>query len=247
MKYFVAANWKCNPVRLQKAKKLFSNVEEETKKLKKTKIIIFPPFLYIPFYKKEKSGFEVGAQNLFFESGAYTGEISPLMLKDLGVGYALVGHSERRRYFNENGRILSLKINAALEAGLKVIFCIGETKEERDANKTKKILTKQLNEILPFIPKNKFSSLIIAYEPVWAIGAENPCSPEEGEKSLSYIRKIISSFCEKKMPVIYGGSINSRNVISFLEKTTFQGFLIGRASLNSKEFSKIIKIVEARK
>ena len=217
----IIANWKCNPKTLAEAKKLFNAV-------KNTKAVICPPFVYLPFLKYEF----LGAQDCHYEqSGAFTGEVSPKMLKDLGCKYVIIGHSERRIHFKETDEMINKKLKAALKVGLIPILCIGEKKGEN----VQKVISNQLKKDLANIPKKDLAKIIIAYEPVWAIGTGDFCKPEKAKKALNFIKN--------KLPnnkVLYGGSVNSKIAENYT-KIGFDGLLVGSASLNSKEFVKIIK------
>ncbi len=243
---YLIFNWKMNPVSLNKALKLFNNYLDElkTKKFKKWKIIIIPPFVYLADFAKIleendlKDKIFLGGQNCFWqESGAYTGEISPKMLKDLGVKYVLLGHSERRIYFKENAKIVSQKANLLRKENLKPIICWGEkSKKEKPAE--------YLESILKNIPK--FSEIFIAYEPIWAIGSGKPISKKEAEEKNKLAQKIVGKLKNKftKSFYLYGGSINSRNIKNYLDSNFIDGYLIGGASLKAKEIKNIFEIVK---
>ncbi len=212
MKPLIIANWKCNPDSLAKAKKLFQSIP------KKKEVIICPPSIYFPFGKKVN----LGSQNCFLKEGAFTGEISPKMLKKLKINYVILGHSERRQIFGETDELIKEKVKACLKEGLKVVLCIGEKKGQN----TISVLKKQLNSF----EKGVFA---IAYEPVWAIGTGKACSPEKAEKALEFIKQ------KTKTKVLYGGSVDSSNFKDYL-KAGFDGVLVGGASLKIKEFKKMI-------
>ena len=250
MKPLIVANWKCNPTITKDAEKLFDSVNKGVKGIKNAEVVICPPFIYLKELSSLKRSltpyFKTGAQNCFWENkGAYTGEISPLMLKDLGCQYVIIGHSERRKYFQETDEIVNKKIKAVLGSGLNIILCIGETEEEREQEKTEQVLHQEIVAGLNEVPVSKISQLSIAYEPIWAIGTSNACDVEEAQKTGLLIRKIISKTynlsVSKKMRILYGGSANSRNAKSYLKEAGFQGLLVGGASLDPKEFLKIIK------
>lgn len=225
MKPLVIANWKCNPPTLTKAKQLFNSVKKGIKNLKNTEVVICPPFLYILNLKSQNSNIELGAQDCFWEEkGAFTGEVSPKMLKDLGCKYVIIGHSERRRYFKETDEIINKKTKAVLKNGLKPILCIEKISQIKKG--TEGIIKKDLKKI------------ILAYEPVWAIGTGRACGISEAKKINLSIRKIL-----KRNVFLYGGSVNSQNARDFIKKAKFQGLLIGGASLNPKEFIAIVKAV----
>ena len=242
MKNLIVANWKMNPVKLKEAEKLFDSINRGVKGIKNTEVVICPPFIYLSGLG---SKIRLGAQNCFWENkGAYTGEISPSMLKDLGCQYVIIGHSERRKYFQETDEMINKKIKAVLNSDLSVILCVGETEEEREQDKTEQILHQQIVTGLINIPLAKTSQLVIAYEPIWAIGTGNACDSEEAQKTGLLIRKIVSKTynfaVSKKMRILYGGSVKSNNAASYLKEAGFQGLLVGGASLDPKEFLKII-------
>lgn len=240
MKPIIIANWKMNPQTAEEAEKLFDSIKKGVKKIKNAEVIICPPFVYLPLLK----GLAIGAQNIFFEEkGAYTGEISPKMLNDLKIDYVIIGHSERRKYFNETNESVNKKMKAALNFGLAPILCAGETEEERKGGKTEEVVEKQLKEGLSGI--SIFKRLIIAYEPVWAIGTGNPCNVEKAKKVGLFIRKILADIysleVSRQTPILYGGSVNSNNSASYVGEAGMNGFLVGGASLNAKEFIKIVE------
>lgn len=235
-KKLIIGNWKMNPNSLQEAKNLFNSIKEGIKNVK-SEVVICPPFVYLPAIAEGNSGLALGAQNIFWEEkGAFTGEISAEMLKDLGVEYVIIGHSERRK-LGETDELINKKIKEALDDNLKVIFCIGETQDDRNKGKKSEILEKQikigLNEVK--ITEN----LIIAYEPVWAIGTGNNCGVEETKESIEFIKKIVPN-----IKTLYGGSVKSENSGDYIKKTEADGLLVGGASLDSEEFIKIVKSVE---
>ena len=248
MKPLIVANWKCNPTTLKKARRLFNLVKRGAEKIKRVETVICPPFVFLPDRKKQMAAIKLGGQNCFWEKGgSYTGEISPEMLRDLGCKYVIIGHSERRRYFNETDEIVNKKLRAALKAKLSPIFCIGETKTEREKGKTESVLKRQIVSGLKKIPAAKASKIAVAYEPIWAIGTGNPCDIEEAQKMGLLIRKIISNIYSRavsaKIRILYGGSVNSKNGAGYIKEAGMQGLLVGGASLNAKEFIRIIKSV----
>lgn len=217
MKYIIA-NLKMNPDSVKKAEKYFKFLDKRIRT--KNKVIVCVPFVFLNFKVKK---FNLGAQDCFWEDkGPYTGEISPLMLKDLGVKYVIIGHSERRA-LGEAEEIIERKLRAALKVGLTPILCIGEKKGES----AKEIIDKQLKPL---------KGLIIAYEPVWAISTSGGgfCSPEKAKEIMEYIRTKTDNL------VIYGGSVDSSDIHSYL-KVGFDGALVGGASLDPKEFIKIVE------
>lgn len=222
-KKLIVANWKMNPGTWQEAEELFNSVKE-------TSAVICPPFIYLSGFASYEN---LGAQDCFYEEkGAYTGEISVAMLKDLGCKYIIVGHSERRKYFNETDGEVNKKVKAVLEAGLIPIVCIGETEEERENNKTEEVLEKEIKEGLDGV---NFSKIVIAYEPIWAIGTGNACDVEEAQKMKEVIQKMTS----KDAKILYGGSANADNADGYLNQANFDGLLVGGASLKPDEFKRI--------
>jgi len=222
MKHLIVANWKCNPNNLVKAKKLFSVVKKGIGAVKGVEVVVCPPFVYL----SKLSGLTLGAQNCFWEDeGAFTGEISPFMLKDIGCKYVIIGHSERRRYFKETCAMVNKKLKAALANNLKPILCIDSIN--------------QVKRGLKGISKKEIKKIVIAYEPIFAIGTGKACSITRAKKMNFSIRKILG----ETAAILYGGSVSSKNANDFITKAGFQGLLIGGASLNHKEFVKIIKKV----
>lgn len=215
------------------------------------KVFVLPDFLNIPqaseIFKNTK--IYLGAQDLFWEDyGPYTGAISPLMLKDFGCTYIFIGHSERRRYFNENDQILNKKVHACYRTGLTPIILIGETEEERNYGLADITIEKQIRIILHDLPYDFLKNIIIMYEPVWAIGKADAATPEIIEYSHQFIRKTLSRIYDKNlgenMRVIYGGSVNLSNAAEILKIKGVDGLGVTRASLNPHEFAKIIRFAE---
>lgn len=242
MKKFIIGNWKCNPKSLAQAKELLGSVKQEIKDIKDAdkEIVICPPFVFLSELlsdflndKVQVSNIKFGAQNCFWAEGAFTGEISTSMLKDLEVEYVIIGHSERRQIFEETDEMVNKKIKAALEIGLKVILCIGETNGERKQGKTDDVLLQQLEVGLAGI---SLDNLLIAYEPIWAIGTGNACEPQDAEK----VRLLIEQEIGENTPILYGGSVKSHNVAGYM-KAGYDGVLVGGASLKVDEFVKIVK------
>ena len=242
MKKLIVANWKMNPQNLLEAKRLFNCVKfwskRNSKILKNIEVVICPPFVYLePLSKllKSKTKIKLGAQNFFWEEkGAFTGEISPKMLKNLRVDYVIVGHSERRKILGETNEMINKKIKIAQKLKLKPILCIGETFRERKEGRTFEVLKNQIKRAIKNLDNKSLKRLILAYEPIWAIGTKNPCQPEEAKKILLFLQKFIPS------PILYGGSVNSENAENYI-KSGFNGLLVGGASLNQEEFIGIIK------
>ena len=237
---FVIGNWKMNG--LKSSMNIYEGVNKHmlsNKKSNDLNVVICPPFTLINLFSSKKtSKIMIGAQDTHEkESGAYTGSISSQMLSDLGAGYVIIGHSERRQYFGENVKLLADKIIAAQKADLKVIFCIGELKNE--IKNRKSVLRKQLKSL----PKKlNYKNIIIAYEPVWAIGTGLIPSFDEINSIHLSIRDILKYDLKfsKNVSILYGGSVNPKNASNILSLENVDGALVGGASLNSKDFSNII-------
>ncbi|MFA5095583.1 MAG: triose-phosphate isomerase [Candidatus Paceibacterota bacterium] len=245
----VIGNWKMNPLSFKEAEKLFTDIAKSVSSIKKTEIVVCPPVLYLEKLKKFSRKISLGAQNAFWgDTGAHTGEISAEMLYNIGVRYVILGHSERR-VAGESNSDVNKKVKASIGAGLYPILCVGEN--IRDENhEYLNFVKNQTEECLKGISKNSISKVIIAYEPVWAIGkGAFPATPEEFREMNIFIKKILSDkFGVKeasKIKIIYGGSVDEKNAEGFIKEGQADGFLPGRASLNSKKFSQIIKICEA--
>lgn len=223
MKKFVVANWKCNPTTLNQAKNLFNSIIKGLGVVKNTKVIICPPFVYLEELSRLKKRIKLGAQNCCFKGkGAFTGEVSPSMLKNLGCEYVILGHSERRKYFYETNSLINKKLKSALEKGLKPVLCIENTS--------------QIKQCLKGVLKQK---VIIAYEPVWAIGTGKTLSPAQAKLFNAKIKKLVVG----GTIVLYGGSVNAKNVKGFI-KSGFDGVLVGGASLKPERFISIVKSVD---
>ncbi len=243
-KLIIVANWKCNPRDPEEAKSLFAS-QKKLGSLEKIEVVICPPLIYLP-KMKATGGIKLGAQDCFWEEkGAFTGEVSAVMLSQLGCEYVIVGHSERRRHFNETDEMINKKLKAVLSAGLKPILCVGEIGEERVAGKTKEVFKKQLEGALRDVSEIDFpiSRLLIAYEPVWAIGTGNACNPEMAQASSFLLREILRGVLgirdEEKTTLLYGGSVNAENAKSYID-VGFSGLLVGGASLKPEEFRQIV-------
>ncbi|MGQ9619187.1 MAG: triose-phosphate isomerase [Candidatus Aminicenantia bacterium] len=246
-KPFIAGNWKMN-TGIKEGVELAKKLKEGVKDSSKAEIVIIPPFTHLFPIKSELEGtrIKIGAQNLHWEEkGAYTGEISSFMLKELGCSYVIVGHSERRRYFGETDEIVNKKAKSTILHSLSPIICIGETLEEREKGITFKVVEKQLNVALKNFNKEEILKSVIAYEPVWAIGTGRNATPEQAEDVHSFIRKLLSSTYGIEISIcaiiIYGGSVTVENAYSLLKMKNVDGFLVGGASLKEESFIGIIE------
>jgi len=245
MKHLVIANWKANPSTLAEAKKLFLSIKRGLGKRTKAEVVICPPFVYLSALQSKNSPIVLGAQNVFWQEGAFTGEVSARMLKSLACKYVIIGHSERRA-MGETNEMVNRKIKAAVSAKLFPILCIGESKEQKKAGETKEVLEKQLSTALKNISKLKVqnSKLTIAYEPIWAIGTGNACDTDTAMTIKLLIRKILANIYNRATAqntrILYGGSVNSSIVEDYIKESIIDGVLVGGASLNPKEFIAIL-------
>lgn len=251
-KPIIIANWKMNPSSDKDAAVLFSRVRKGIAGIKKADVVICPPFVYFAALFNIVRGRstalgKLGAQDIFWEeSGAFTGEISAGMVKKAGATYAIIGHSERRRNLGETDEMVNKKIKAALRSGIVPIVCVGEWMREVPGV-IPEIVETQVRAALAGLTAGEFKNGVIAYEPVWAIGTGTPETPEGATKAAMIIRKIVREMLgpdsEKKVRVIYGGSVNAENAASFIARNMrgMEGLLVGGASLKADEFVKIVK------
>jgi len=247
-KKIVAGNWKMNKT-FTEAEELITEIADslDEMELVNTTVILCPPAPYLELATDiaQDAAFKVGAQNVYScDSGAFTGEISPMMLKALEVDYCIVGHSERRKYFNETNLFLAGKVDALLKQEIIPIFCCGEILSEREAGQHFVVVRKQLEESAFHLSSDAFKKLVIAYEPVWAIGTGVNASPEQAQEMHAFIRGLIhdkyGDTLAKDISILYGGSCNAQNARQLFSKQDVDGGLIGGASLKSVEFLQIV-------
>ncbi len=245
----LVANWKMHFVRAQ-AFEYVRVFKERVQTVRKTELVLAPPFTLLETVGRELQGTQIklAAQNLFSErEGAFTGEISPIMLKDLGCSYVIVGHSERRRLFGETDELIKKKLRAALDAELAPILCVGESLAERGAGRTHTVLETQIRKALAELALPE--DFIIAYEPVWAIGTGVNAKPEEAEASTLFIRELVARLSHKeiarKIRVLYGGSVKPANFEDFLRQPNIDGALVGGASLDPEAFAHMAQMAES--
>lgn len=247
----VAGNWKMNN-NLDETKKLIKGIKKNIKNLplKNTRVIVAPTYvnLITAVKRAKKSKIEVVAQNMHqATSGAFTGEISADMLQEIGVTTVILGHSERRSYFGETDEILAKKVNTALENEMEVIFCFGEQLEDRKSENHFKVVENQLKNALFHLEASAFENIILAYEPVWAIGTGETASPEQAQEMHAFIRKVLSDKYNENtalgVSVLYGGSVKPANAKEIFSKPDVDGGLIGGASLKPDDFTEIIKAI----
>ena len=250
-KTIVAGNWKMSKT-VEEANEFFQGISDWEKNYNhNSQILIFPPNLYIQTALEilKENDINIGVQNIYYKDfGAYTGEISPKMILSIGCDYSLVGHSERRNIFHETDEEVNLKVKSLISNGVNVVMCIGETEEEREAGKTEKVLERQLNYGLKDILPPDMKNVILAYEPVWAIGTGKTATPEIAEQAHKFIRDWISQKFGGKIAdeisILYGGSIKVSNIRELIAQEDIDGGLIGGASLKLEDFIEIIKISE---
>ena len=211
-------------------------------------VVVCPPFVCLDAVRKEAAGsnIKLGAQNVHFEkSGAYTGEVSADMLLAMGVEYVIIGHSERRQYFGETDCTVNKRAKAALAAGLKPIICVGESLEEREKGVTNELVGMQTKLALQGIPAEEVDKVVIAYEPIWAIGTGKTATAAEANETIGAIRKAIAQVygeeVASKVRIQYGGSMNPKNASELMAQSEIDGGLIGGASLKAEDFSKVVK------
>jgi triosephosphate isomerase len=242
-KPLIAGNWKMNTT-LEEAKSLVRAILDELDGRDGVEIVLCPPFISLATVKELlNASVELGAQNMYFEgNGAYTGEISPAMLTGL-CDFVILGHSERRQYFFETDEVVNKKVKKAFESGLKPIICVGESLADNEAGKTEQLITNQVKAALAGIsPTNE---LVIAYEPIWAIGTGRAATGKQANATIRLIRNIVAGLWTKEtaeaVRILYGGSVTGSNIAEFIVEPDIDGALVGGASLKSSEFVSIVK------
>lgn len=244
-KPIIAGNWKMNKTAAE-AKEFIEQLRPLIKKPECEVVICAPFTALMPLRKLLKgTGIKLGAQNVHFaKSGAYTGEISADMLKELKVEYVIIGHSERRQYFNETDATVNLRTKAAIAENIKAIVCVGETLVERENNKTEEVLYTQIINGFKDFTAQDFKKIVIAYEPVWAIGTGKTATAKDADETIAYIRKVIAKqfgrAIANNLRIQYGGSMNVLNVKELMKMENIDGGLIGGASLKAEDFAKIV-------
>ena len=241
----IAGNWKMNKTNAE-AVEMLTELKGLVKDVKDVKIIIGAPFTALSDAVKAVEGSQIGiaAENVYPKaSGAYTGEVSPVMLKSIGVKYVILGHSERRDYFKESNEFINEKVKAVLENGMTPILCIGEHLEDREAGRTAKVTEKQIREGLAGITPEQAKNIIVAYEPVWAIGTGKTATPEVAQETHKQIREVLRDMfgtVAEEMIIQYGGSMKPGNAPELLAQPDIDGGLIGGASLEAASFAEIV-------
>ena len=244
-KKVIAGNWKMNML----PNEAIAFIEQITPMVKDTEneVILCVPYidLFYSLLSAQKTNIKIGAQNMHWEEkGAYTGEVSGQMLKSIGVEYVIIGHSERRQYFAETDETVNKKVKAALSNGLKPIICVGETLEQREQGKAEEIITKQTMLALEGLAKEQMENVVLAYEPIWAIGTGKTATSEDANNSIKSIRNKVAELygqeVAEKITILYGGSVKADNAKELFSTTDIDGGLVGGASLKVEEFSKIV-------
>ena len=251
-KPIIAANWKMNHT-VHEADSFLDTFFLEVEEEHDAEIVIIPAFTALAKVGERvvnAQSIKTGAQNMYFErSGAFTGEISAGMLRELYVRYVVIGHSERRAVFGETDELIQKKVKAAHEATLKPILCVGETLPEREADQVETVLKKQLSEDLAGLSNKEIIDTVIAYEPVWAIGTGKTATPEQAQEAHAFIRKTIGELSDNatadKVRIQYGGSVKPANAESILKQPDVDGALVGGASLDARDFAAIVKAAGA--
>lgn len=247
-KKLIAANWKMNKGLVQ-SQQFAEELKQyfEKYKLTDTEVVLCPPFTSLDAVNKKIAGTQIklGAQNMYFETiGAYTGEISAGMLKSCGCEYVILGHSERRQYFNETNAVINKKVLKALDEGLKPIVCVGENLQEHEDKLTESVIDEQITVCLSHVSEEGIANVTIAYEPVWAIGTGKNATPHQAESVHNFLRKKLKKMynddVSKNTKIIYGGSVTPENAKELFTPQTVNGGLIGGASLEAEKFIKII-------
>lgn len=242
-KVMIAGNWKMNKTVAGSLNFLdgLKNKEDEN-----TRVVLCPPFLSLQALKEKAEGVEICAQNMHFEeSGAFTGEVSASMLKEIGITMTLLGHSERREYFGETDEVVRKKVNKAMEEDMEIILCVGEVLEEREENRHEEVVKQQLLENLKDVKEEQLKNITIAYEPVWAIGTGKTASAEDAEEMCGFIRGVIkenfSEDASEQILILYGGSVKPENIKELLGMDNIDGALVGGASLKPESFDQLVR------
>ena len=243
-KPIIAGNWKMHKT-IAEALEFVSDIKDRVNN-EKVEAVICAPFTLLKDLKEATKGtsIKIGAQNMHFEEkGAFTGEISPLMLKELDMDYVIIGHSERRQYFNETNETVNKKVLKALEVGIDPILCVGETLEEREAGNTKDICKVQVEKALENVSKEDIAKVVIAYEPIWAIGTGKTATSEDANDVIAYIRQVVANLYKdlaNEVRIQYGGSVKPSNVGEIMNQSDIDGALVGGASLEANDYIQLV-------
>ena len=243
-KPIIAGNWKMHKTIAESLE--FVNDIKDKLNNDKVEAVICAPFTLLKDLKEATKGtnIKIGAQNMHFEEmGAFTGEISPLMLKELDMDYVVIGHSERRQYFNETNETVNKKVLKALDVEINPILCVGETLEEREAGNTKNVCKVQVEKALENVSKEDLAKVVVAYEPVWAIGTGKTATSEDANDVIAYIREVIANLygeLANEVRIQYGGSVKPSNVAEIMRQSDIDGALVGGASLQANDYVELV-------
>ena len=248
MKKLIVGNWKMNPVEVEDAKDIVKAVKRASGKLKRSQVVVCPPFVYTSLFSKTKGGnFFLGAQNANHEmSGSFTGEVSYSMLYQLGVRFVIVGHSERRK-MGETDELVNRKVKSVVNSGMSAIICVGESTRDHNGDYLE-LIKKQIHTALTDVPKKILNQAVIAYEPIWAIGSTQAMGPRDLHEKSIYIKKVLNDMfgiASDDIRIIYGGAVDSVNAENLIQEGNVSGFLVGRQSLVPKDFVEIMKAVDS--
>ena len=241
----MAGNWKMYKTR-EATRRFFAAFLPQVQEVEDRDIVICPPFTDLPeaLAATAGSGVRVGAQTMHYAAeGAFTGEVAPPMLVDLGVPYVILGHSERRQYYNEDDTALAKKVRVALDAGLLPVLCVGETLDEREAGRTEQKVGGQLDADLAEIAAAELPRVAVAYEPIWAIGTGRTATPEQAQETVAFVRaRLAARFTTSaEARILYGGSVKASNIDTLMAQPDIDGVLVGGASLDADEFARIVR------
>ena len=246
----IAGNWKMNKT-VRESIALVQEIKDLVREVEGVEIVVCPPFTSLGAVGEAIKGtnLHLGAQNMHWETkGAFTGEISPLMLKDVSCEYVILGHSERREYFRETSEEVVKKVRAAFAVNLIPIVCVGENLAERESNNTEKVIEEEIKVLFLETEVTLACRMIIAYEPIWAIGTGRSANPEEANLTIKFIRELFSSQYGREVAsevkILYGGSVSPENIKEFIEESDIDGALVGGASLKALSFSQIVKATQ---
>lgn len=241
----IAGNWKMHKT-IKEAKE-FVNDLKKMQGDTDVEVVLCAPYTQLHALKEAVNGtkIKIGAQNMHFENeGAYTGEISPIMLDEIGVEYCIIGHSERRQYYAETNETVNKKLKVAFQYSMTPILCVGETLEERETNQTEFIIKNQITKGLEGLSDDQVSQLVIAYEPIWAIGTGKTATPDQANETIAYIRKVVNNLYNDRVSeetrIQYGGSVKPNNASEIMNQEDIDGALVGGASLKANDFNEII-------
>lgn len=243
-KPIIAGNWKMNKT-IKEAMDFVNDVKDKVQN-DKVEAVICAPFTLLKDLKEATKGtnIKIGAQNMHYaDNGAFTGEIAPNMLKELDIDYVVIGHSERREYFNETDETVNKKVLKALEVGIDPILCCGETLEEREAGNTKDVCKVQVEKALENVSKEDLAKVVIAYEPVWAIGTGKTATSEDANDVIAYIREVVANLygeLANEVRIQYGGSVKPSNVAEIMNQSDIDGALVGGASLEANDYVDLV-------